>query len=591
MTKNIFFSFLLALTLFGSANAQVGMNVPNGSFEQWTNHPGYSINVVYLDVPLYDSFPTPSGWGYLAYPVNETISLGFANLNINTDVPLVLASQDTGAVPDGNSAVKLQTFMLGDIIDPDIVTLAADYLDSSLTNSVIPSILTMGEVNVGNLVPIITDMMSNGGGLLSDSIDLMSLLDSIADVDINHFITGGIPVASYMPSRLTGSYRYHSADSGDNGGVLLIGTRYNATLGKRQLVGGGVNIALTDCADYTSFEAEYVSLNSINANINYQEPDSLIIVLVSSASLNRQQGSYLCVDNLMLWLDTASIAQPDECADIVGLSVAPGIHEAEVGWNADGEVEGFEIEYGPAGFEHGNGTSVLTVDNNYTIQNLVPGSQYDVYVRTVCSDEIYGEWAWEHFITNPDTCARILSIAMDSSNIVFVSDQQLTGYKASWQSSFDSEAWEIEYGSVGFEPGTGISDQVESPFCTLGTLQADSQYELRVRSVCSSHVYGDWKSIQFHTAKHQPGVAIGNDNLSAHGSQPSIYPNPANGRCVVSFLEDMEVHVSVYSLDGSLLQHLVSDSSSVTIDLPSQGVFLLKVVTPQGTYLRKVVNK
>ena len=500
MLKRILLSLLLAFSLLGSTHAQVSTNLPNGSFEQWSIHPGYNIDVFSMSLPLFDSFPTPTGWGYLAYPVNESISLGFASIDINTVVPLVVASQDTGAVPDGNYAVKLETFMLSDIIDPDIVTLAADYLDTSLTNTVIPSILTTGEVNVERLVPIITDLMSNGGDLFSGNIDLMALLDSITNVDVNQFITGGIPVDDYMPSHLTGSYKYHSAVGGDNGGVLMIGTHYNTTLGMRQVVGFGLDISLDDSEDYTPFEAEYLPIDLFNANISRQKPDSMIVILVSSASLNRQQGSYLCVDDLVLWLDTASVVEPD-------------------------------------------------------------------------------------------TCATIISITLDSSNIVFADNQQITGYSASWQSSFNSGAWEVEYRTAGFEPGAGISDEVESPYYAFGPLQADSQYELRVRSVCGGDVYGEWKSIQFRTATADPGAGIDNDNLSVRDSQPSVYPNPANGRCVVSMPEDQKSQISVYSLDGSLLQSLVSDSSSVSIDLPTQGIFMLKIVTPQGTYLRKVVNK
>ena len=592
MSKKILLSFLLGLSILGSSNAQVGMNVPFGSFEQWTTHPGYSVTVLSMSLPMYDSFSTPTGWGHLAYPVNETISMGFANVTVNTDVPLIVATQETGAVPDSSSAVKLQSFMISDILNPAIMALASSYLDTSLINTVIPSILSTGEVNVEHLLPIITDIMSSGDSLLPDTLDPMSLLDSILDIDINYYFTGGIPVADFQPSHLTGSYKYHSAVSGDNGGVVMIGTRYNATLGKRQVVGGGVNISLTDCDDYTPFEVEYMSLNALDASLGNQEPDSLIVILVSSASLDRQQGSYMCVDNLTLWLDTMEVVDPDTCPGITGLSIAVSSDMAEVSWNYTEGVELYELEYGEAGFTQGTGAFFLTGSNSVIITDLSAGTQYDLYIHTVCDADNEGAWILEHFVTDPDTCARIISIVMDSSFVHPVSDQQVVGYEATWQSSFEPERWEVEYGIAGFATGTGVSNVVWSPSYTFGNLDADSQYEFRVRSVCNGGDFrGEWKSIQFHTAAVPPAVGIDNDDFSTDNGQLSVVPNPANGRCVVSLAEEQEAQLSLYSLDGSLLQSFESNGSAISIELPSQGVFLLRVVTPKGSFVRKIVNR
>lgn len=59
-------------------------------------------------------------------------------------------------------------------------------------------------------------------------------------------------------------------------------------------------------------------------------------------------------------------------------------HSIQVGWNGT-SADGFEIEYGPVGFEHGNGTSVTVGSNShqYTIQGLTSNTAYDIYVRGV----------------------------------------------------------------------------------------------------------------------------------------------------------------------------------------------------------------
>ena len=208
------------------------MSVPNGSFEQWTSHPGYSVTALFVPVQVYNAFSTPTGWDYLSYPVNETYSMMGFNVNVNTDLPLIVASQDTGAVPDGSSAVKLQTFMLSDIVSSTVYSMASGSLDTTLTNTVYPSILSTGAVDMEHFIPMMGTLVAN-----MDSIEV--LLASMLDIDVNYLVTGGIALGSFEPTRLTGSYRYHSAVGGDNGGVLLLGTRYNSTLGRREVVGGG----------------------------------------------------------------------------------------------------------------------------------------------------------------------------------------------------------------------------------------------------------------------------------------------------------------------------------------------------------------
>lgn len=662
MAKKSFILFLSVLLAYGFSNAQSNsMAVPSGSFEQWTSHPGYSVTVIIMPVSVYGSFSTPTGWDYLTYPVNESVSLMGMNININTNLPLVKASQLTGSVPDGSSAVKLETFMLSDIISSTVYSVAASSIDTMLTNTVYPSILSTGTMDIDHFIPLMNTFMDN-----MDSVE--TLLSTFAALDVNYYFNGGIALGDFVPSRLTGSYKYHSAVSGDNGGVLLLGTRYNSTLGRREVVGGGANIDLTDTSDYTPFTVGYMSLHDIDNSYPLQTPDSLIIMLVSSASLDRQQGSWLAVDNLALW--------HDPCASVASFSAVPDIHETTIAWSANASVNGYELEYGPAGFTLGNGTlltvsdgsyaftgldantqydvyirtmcnngirgdwasfsfttlqdtcaSILTLSadpdiheaviswntssqpdgfevlycltgenpfdgiwqpvggNSYTLTGLDANTQYDVYVRSVCGF-IYGSWAGVQLQTLPDTCARILSITVDSSATSFTTDSLVAGYVAYWNSSFEPQSWEVEYGLQG---STLATHNVDSPTLSLPPLVPDSQYELRVRTLCSDSIYGDWLSTQFHTMT-LPADTTTTQAISMSSIQTiTIAPNPASGYCVVDLSGEAEL--KLYASDGRLLQSVVSYGSSVTLQLPSQGVFLLQVVTPEGTIARKIVNR
>ncbi len=55
-------------------------------------------------------------------------------------------------------------------------------------------------------------------------------------------------------------------------------------------------------------------------------------------------------------------------------------------------VSGWEIEYGPAGFTQGSGTSVTTSSPSYSFTGLTPSTNYDFYFRTNCGGGDYSEW-------------------------------------------------------------------------------------------------------------------------------------------------------------------------------------------------------
>ena len=75
-------------------------------------------------------------------------------------------------------------------------------------------------------------------------------------------------------------------------------------------------------------------------------------------------------------------------------------NEARISGEVDYSI--FEVEYGPSGFTHGNGTTISLGYTNYYdfyIDSLTPNSSYDIYIRKVCnpSDDdsawIYSDWS------------------------------------------------------------------------------------------------------------------------------------------------------------------------------------------------------
>ena len=501
MKRNILVFFLSLILVGGMLRAQSPMAVPNGSFEQWSNHSGYSVTAIIIPITVYSAYSTPSVWDYPTYPVNQTVSLMGSNINVNTSVPLIKASQETTGVPNGSKAVKLQTFMLSDIINSTVLSVASSSLDPSLISEVIPSILSTGAVNIDSFIPLMTNMMSG---------DIISLLPSLLNEDINDYITGGLPMGDFKPAQLTGSYKFHSASSGDNGGVILMGTHYNSTTHKRQIVGGGINFDLVDVNSYTPFTVDYVSLHELIPSAPDVDPDSLVVFLISSLSTNRQQGSFLCLDNLVLW------PQQDTCAAITSLSAAPAIHEAQIVWSTADPADSFEVEYGPAGFAHGTGTSISNASSPLSLTGLEASTTYDVYVRTLCSDTVYGDWQGAQFSTLDDTCASVLDMWLRNQVV-----DEFPELLLEWSGSSQHSSWQVEYGPQGFEHGDGTVVETNDTIFAIyelenaGVLEPNTWYDFYVRSACAAGVYGDWDSIHYRTfCSRISALALNDDSLS-----------------------------------------------------------------------------
>ena len=283
--------FLLSLKTTG----QNSIPLTNSGFENWSTGNGYSASVGgFISLPVYDSYTYPTGWNYPTYPVNESVTYYGMTVNVNTDLPLLKVSDETTGVPEGSHAVKLQSFMLSDIVNSTVYNLASSSLDEWLTTTVFPTVLTTGAVDIDQLLPMLEDFTNN-----FDSLPL--LLGVFDSVDLNSIIDGGIPLNGEAFGRMTGYYKYTSGVGGDKGGIMMLGSKYNPATQQREVVGGGYTANLTDVSAYTPFEIVYTPLSEIDSTVEYVEADSLVIMIFSSANSEPQQGSSLYLDNLRLW--------------------------------------------------------------------------------------------------------------------------------------------------------------------------------------------------------------------------------------------------------------------------------------------------
>ena len=68
-------------------------------------------------------------------------------------------------------------------------------------------------------------------------------------------------------------------------------------------------------------------------------------------------------------------------------------------WNGSTTLN-YEVEYGPHGFAHGNGsTRQVYMDTSYAISGLLAATTYDLYVRTLCSSGETSNWSYLATVT------------------------------------------------------------------------------------------------------------------------------------------------------------------------------------------------
>lgn len=81
------------------------------------------------------------------------------------------------------------------------------------------------------------------------------------------------------------------------------------------------------------------------------------------------------------------------CHSPTDVTVEISTNNAFVSWTpGEGNIS-FELEYGIQGFAHGEGIMIPTQSSNHMLTGLEPSTRYDVYIRGICSPEIYSDWS------------------------------------------------------------------------------------------------------------------------------------------------------------------------------------------------------
>tara|TARA_R100000935_G_scaffold27288_1_gene47358 strand:+ start:33229 stop:34128 length:900 start_codon:yes stop_codon:yes gene_type:complete len=141
----------------------------------------------------------------------------------------------------------------------------------------------------------------------------------------------------------------------------------------------------------------------------------------------------------------------------------------------------YEIEYGLSGFTVGSGTKIVS-DGGVEVDDLSPDTAYDVYVRSICGEEVSEDSNVVTFTTLPACTApkAFDGVALGSGNVGL-----------GWDPSGET-AWRLEYGLSGFALGTGDELNTSNNSIEVTGLQSGEVYEFYVQANCGSDGFSEF---------------------------------------------------------------------------------------------------
>ncbi len=172
--------------------------------------------------------------------------------------------------------------------------------------------------------------------------------------------------------------------------------------------------------------------------------------------------------------------QVASCAPITNLTASNiTTTDADIDWTETGSEISWNIQYGPAGFGIGTGTTWgVSVASDTTFDNLTQNTDYDVYVQAVCGTNDTSIWVGPLNFTTDAVCP-----APTAFQTTYIAEDTIA---FDWTNGGTETAWILEYGPAGFTPGTGTTVPFTSNPDTLFTVPNGDVYEFILYADCGT---------------------------------------------------------------------------------------------------------
>ena len=221
---------------------------------------------------------------------------------------------------------------------------------------------------------------------------------------------------------------------------------------------------------------------------------------------------------------------------------------------------------------------IALTDTAYTFNGLQDNTAYTIYVRTDCGHS-QSDWCsiteWTDSIPEclPPTDMTATPISYDSVLV-------------NWQPGGPETAWRVVVVLTDDSLDTGMSLLTDSYPVTIGDLMAETSYTVYVQSICGDTCSLWGPSVTFVTLPN--GIKF--HDLAR---LVLIYPNPTNGKCIVSNGQGLIETVELYDVFGKRLVFLHVNDCRVEMNLSvyASGLYFVQVTTEQGKVTKRVVKR
>lgn len=358
---------------------------------------------------------------------------------------------------------------------------------------------------------------------------------------------------------------------------------------------------------------------------------------------------YSDLDQGGLAIDNIAIEEAPSCIEPTNLMAETEGTTVTLSWSDISGATSWMVEYDTAGFQQGNGISMIINSNPYVLPGLEEQTNYDFYISAICGPGDTSLWAgplsvatecepstvvesvpymedfemmavpfidcdWTVINQNNDGIAwrtifdNVSNVAFMQWNSNLASDDWLITPSIALTSgseyvlSFDWGSYSADYWMDNFKVAYGIGNTpndltmelMDTTFVGTGALESIS-FNI-TPSVTGNYNFGFY----VYSNPDQGGVAI--DNVSVDivtssktigSGELSVYPNPATDHIFIESNNELVKEVLIKDMLGKTLKVVNETTTINNIDISSLpvGTYLIEIETENTTYINQVVKK
>jgi len=183
-------------------------------------------------------------------------------------------------------------------------------------------------------------------------------------------------------------------------------------------------------------------------------------------------------------------------------------------------------------------------------------------------------------VRQPDPCGQVTNLHVEENAPLYL---HLT-----WNNTSEPDSWEVEYGMAGFVRGAGTTVTVTDSNAYFYSLEFNTWYDFYVHGICGDTAETEWVyvSVLTDSISTQQGI----DEVD--GALVRLYPNPAQGHCTVDLGEVEASVLRLYSVEGRIMKEMdVRNEERVELTLPGEGIYIVEVLTAEGSVHKRVIGK